>query len=99
LTIRLSFTVSVDETMRRAIAHHFAPLGFPHDRRLATEREVAEWFQRYGTRGYYIRKDGPGYENDLAYAHAACCGEEIKTYPAVIDGRAVRVTIPENEEE
>jgi len=59
MKIRISFTVNVGADFRRAIVHYYGD----DSRRLATRKEVQDWFKNFGnTMG-----------DTLADEHGACC--------------------------
>ena len=68
MKVRIHYTVDVDAGVRRAIVHYYGD----NSRRLATRKEVQDWFETYG----YTMDD------DLSDAHSVCCiGETPKDQP------------------
>jgi hypothetical protein len=65
MKVRISYVVDVDAGMRRAILHYYGwpDSGSRPQRRLATRKDVQNWFRDYGD----------SMNNDLADEHGACC--------------------------
>lgn len=57
MKVRISYVVEVDTGTRRAMAHYYG------DRRLATWKEVQQWFEMYG----HTMND------TLSDEHGVCC--------------------------
>jgi hypothetical protein len=59
MKVRISYVVDVDAGTRRAIVHYYGD----DSRRLATRKEVQQWFETYGH----------SMDDDLSHEHGACC--------------------------